>query len=185
MTAGEQHQCLEVAFGEFLVGTYRRGQAVDEKEPVSGRKARGRVVSSGVARSGHGANREKELMLRRLIVFVAITSMVLAVSAFTASAGEVTGSGKGGPNGDGIPGSVGKGMSACLYSGLEDGGEYPGQPAGPGETPQNWGHSKDAPFILDSRGASYVLFDATIFGGEPGETVVEGCNPHVGHDDGH
>lgn len=118
--------------------------------------------------------------MRRLLLVAAFAALMVMASA-PAFAGEVTGSGKGGPSKDGIPGAVGNGRSACLYSGLEDGGDYPGQPAGPGVV-QNWGHTKDAPIVLDSRGASWVLLDFTAFGGG---IVEEGCNPHVGHDDPH
>ncbi|MFP5321629.1 MAG: hypothetical protein ACLGIC_07245 [Acidimicrobiia bacterium] len=38
-----------------------------------------------------------------------------------ASAGEVTGSGKGGPTGDGTTGMLGRAASVCAFSGLEDG----------------------------------------------------------------
>ena len=89
------------------------------------------------------------------------------------------GSGKGGPSGDGVTGAVGNAASACLYSGLEDGSEG-GPSSGPGAPPQNWGHTHKAPFVLDSRGASWVSIDATIFGAPPGTVVEEGCNPHVG-----
>ncbi len=123
--------------------------------------------------------------MRRAMFTLAMALVLVMAMGGTALAGEVTGSGKGGPNGDGIPGSVGRAHSACLYSGLEDGGDYEGQPAGPGAPPQNWGHAKSAPFILESRGASYVVFDATIFGGEEGDTIIEGCNPHVGDHDPH
>ncbi len=102
--------------------------------------------------------------------------MAMAMGGSAAFAGEVTGSGQGGPNGDGIPGSVGNGRSACLYSGLEDGGDYPDQPEGPGVAPQNWGHTKDAPIIVDSRGVSWVLLDLSFLGLG---VVVEGCNPHL------
>ena len=50
---------------------------------------------------------------------------------------------------------------------------------------QNWGHTKDAPIILDSRGASYVEFDGTFFELGEGTMIVEGCNPHVGSGDSH
>ena len=53
--------------------------------------------------------------------------------------------------------------------GLEDGGDFPGQPAGPGVT-QNWGHiPKDARDQFSDRGASSV---DTPFG-------EEGCNAHL------
>lgn len=92
----------------------------------------------------------------------------------SAFAGEVTGSGKGGPNGDGIPGGIGKARSECVYSGLED------EPRAPG-TVQNWGHIEDDPAfveIIESRGASYVVAILD-FGGGPFEATL-GCNPNVG-----
>lgn len=94
-----------------------------------------------------------------------------------ATAGEVTGSGKGGPNGDGIPGGIGRAASACVFSGLED---FDGAGVQPG-TVQNWGHFEDDPIlveILESRGASYVRMIVD-FGFGPIEVEL-GCNPHVG-----
>ena len=38
----------------------------------------------------------------------------------TAFAGEITGSGKGGPEGDGVTGAVAHATSECMYSGLDD-----------------------------------------------------------------
>ena len=35
-------------------------------------------------------------------------------------------------------GALGNAKSICMFAGLEDGGDFPGQPAGPGTT-QNWG----------------------------------------------
>ena len=126
-------------------------------------------------------------MRRSLLVAVLASMLVMAMGASAAFAGEVTGSGKGGPEKDGIPGAVSHGRSACLFSGLEDGGEYPGQPAGPGVAPQNWGHVKDAPIVLESRGASWVKLDFSAFEGEPPGTIVveEGCNPTLFEDHGH
>lgn len=116
--------------------------------------------------------------MRRSLVAAAMAAVLVMMMAGTALAGEITGSGKGGPNSDGVTGAVGNAASACLYSGLEDGSE--GGPGGPGAPPQNWGHTHKAPFVLDSRGASWVLIDATVFGAPPGTVVEEGCNPHVG-----
>ena len=60
--------------------------------------------------------------------------------------------------------------SACAFSGLED------EPVDPG-TVQNWGHTKDSPAVLMSRGASSVTLDFGVF--FPGGPVVEeGCNAH-------
>jgi hypothetical protein len=99
----------------------------------------------------------------------------------SAFAGEVTGSGKGGPDNNGIPGGIGKAHSACVYSGLED---HDGlEPVTPGVV-QNWGHVENDPFItiLEApKGASEVYVRLNIpeeFGG-PIETWI-GCNPNVG-----
>jgi len=77
--------------------------------------------------------------------FIAGATLALIVTGAggTAFAGEVTGSGKGGPNQDGVPGAVvgifaGEGAnSICAFSGLDDGSE--GGAGGPGSAPQNWG----------------------------------------------
>ena len=91
-------------------------------------------------------------------------SMLCAVATFgfsaVASAGEVTGGGKGGPNGDGVTGMVEHGNSPCGFSGLED------EPLDPG-TVQNWGHSKD---FLGGGGAAGPI--VTPFG-------EDGCNAHL------
>jgi hypothetical protein len=75
--------------------------------------------------------------MRKLIA--AATIVVAGVSiGGTAFAGEVTGSGKGGPSGDGTTpvGSYQAG-SICSFSGLDDGSE--GGIGGPGQPPQSWG----------------------------------------------
>lgn len=98
------------------------------------------------------------------IVSAALAAGVLAAPT-AAFAGEVTGNGK--------PLPV-NGRSACAFSGLED---NDGQaPVVPGVV-QNWGHTKGAPIIISSKGASRVVLD---FGDGP---VTEGCNPHVGATD--
>jgi hypothetical protein len=80
--------------------------------------------------------------MRKVIAGTAVAMLMLFGGAGAAFAGEVTGSGKGGPNGDGVPGATTvrgnsiRANSICAYSGLADGGE--GEPAGPGNT-QNWG----------------------------------------------
>jgi hypothetical protein len=83
----------------------------------------------------------------------------------SAFAGEITGSNKGGPAGDGVTGAVGNGNSPCLFSGLED---HEGE-SDPGTPPQNWGHTK--PFLLsigqDVKGANGPI--QTPFG-------EDGCN---------
>ena len=64
-------------------------------------------------------------MFRRMVVFVAMTAMVLAISAVTGSAGEITKNGKrpmvvetiSTPDGDH---QILHGKSACAFSGLND-----------------------------------------------------------------
>jgi len=70
---------------------------------------------------------------------LAVAALVVASlgAAGPAFAGEITGSGKGGPNHDGTPGGTLNASSECAFSGLADGGE--GEPSGPGNV-QNWGH---------------------------------------------
>jgi hypothetical protein len=62
---------------------------------------------------------------------------VTGANASAAFAGEITGNGKPtkGPA---------HAASICVFSGLEDGGDFTGQPAGPGAPPQNWGHVQKA-----------------------------------------
>ena len=80
--------------------------------------------------------------MKKLVAIGVIAMAGLSVSG-SAFAGEVTGSGKGGPNGDGTPGAVvgifaGEGAnSICAFSGLDDGSES-GLGVVPGTT-QNWG----------------------------------------------
>jgi hypothetical protein len=74
--------------------------------------------------------------LRKFIAGAALALTVIGAGG-PAFAGEITGSGKGGPNKDGIPAATqGHANSICAFSGLEDGSE--GGEAGPGNT-QNWG----------------------------------------------
>jgi hypothetical protein len=100
-------------------------------------------------------------MKKTFIAALICSASVVGVSAGSAFAGEVTGSGKGGPENNGVTGAVGNGRSACLYSGLED------HPVEPG-TVQNWGHVKKA-FGLTG-GANWV------------PAVEEGCNPNEPRD---
>ena len=73
------------------------------------------------------------------LVAGALLALSVAGLGGTAFAGEVTGSGKGGPNGDGTTPIAGHlASSECSFSGLEDGEEDPTGPSGPGTT-QNWG----------------------------------------------
>ena len=92
-----------------------------------------------------------------------------AVGAFggTAFAGEVTGSGRGGPNGDGITPVAGHlAASECSFSGLEDGEEDPEGPQGPG-TAQNWGQIPKA-----------VRDEISQFGFHPGDS----CRGNLEHE---
>ena len=120
-------------------------------------------------------------MRSKSVVGAAVCAAAVIGFGSSALAGEVTGSGKGGPNGDGTPGGIGRARSACVYSGLED---YDGlAPATPGVV-QNWGHVANDSFITilsAPKGASEVFVRLNIpaeFGG-PIETWV-GCNPNVG-----
>jgi hypothetical protein len=112
-------------------------------------------------------------MLKKLVggALCAVAVVGLGGSAF---AGEITGSGKGGPEGDGVPGGIGKAHSACVFSGLDD------AQGGHGDV-QNFGHIDDPAFVsVESiRGAAFVT--ATLDLGLPGGpiTVEIGCNPHA------
>jgi hypothetical protein len=85
----------------------------------------------------------KDEQMKKALLGAAVAAALFMGTAGVAGAGEITGSGKGGPNGDGTPGAVvgaftpdGHARSICAFSGLEDGSE--GGEAGPGNT-QNWG----------------------------------------------
>lgn len=109
-------------------------------------------------------------MLRRLIVFVATTAMVLAMSAVASTAGEITGTGDTPMVVDVVDGhTILHGKSACAFSGLND--EYlEEQPEdgvasdGFGRT-QNWGQ-------LDKETRAFL----TSIGFSPGNA----CNPTRG-----
>ena len=75
-------------------------------------------------------------MMKKFLVASAIVAVASLGVAGPALAGEITGSGHGGPAGDGVTGMVANGNSPCGFSGLED------EPLDPG-TVQNWGHTKD------------------------------------------
>ena len=95
---------------------------------------------------------------------------VLAAAALTvtglttAHAGEITGTGQPtqGPA---------HANSICVFSGLEDGGEAPGAPSGPGVTPQNWGQT-----FRQAKAQGLTMDDAKAAGVQPGES----CNGHTG-----
>jgi hypothetical protein len=83
-----------------------------------------------------------------ILIGAAAAGATLVLVAGPASAGEVTGNGKPtqGPA---------HANSICVFSGLEDGGEDPTAPSGPGAPPQNWGHvSKADRAFLTSIGAN-------------------------------
>ena len=118
-------------------------------------------------------------MLKKLVggALCAVAVVGLGSSAF---AGEITGSGKGGPNGDGKPAATdGHAHSACAFSGLDDAAAYHGDV-------QNFGHIDDPAFlsVTSIRGAAYVT--ATLDIGLPtGPITLEiGCNPHAGGGEG-
>src|SRR5215475_1831025 len=118
------------------------------------------------------------MMMRvRLLAVAVCAAAMLALSASAAFAGEITGSGKGGPNGDGTPGGTLNASSACAFSGLEDGAATPG-------TVQNYGHRADDPFfgtVLEQKGASTLTLYIHPPGAPPqGILVTIGCNAHVG-----
>ena len=107
--------------------------------------------------------------MRKFIAGAALALIVTGAGG-TAFAGEVTGSGKGGPNGDGVPGAVvgaftpdGHAQSICAFSGLDDGSE--GGVGGPGSAPQNWGQVPKA-----------VRDVIALEGEHPGDA----CNGHTG-----
>ena len=113
----------------------------------------------------------------RLLAVAACTAVVAAVGPSSALAGEITGSGKGGPNGNGTPGGTLNASSACAFSGLEDGAATPG-------TVQNYGHRANDPFfgtVVSQKGASSLTLFIHPPGAPPeGILVTIGCNPHVG-----
>lgn len=116
--------------------------------------------------------------MRRSLFVVALAAAMVVAMAGTALAGEVNGSKNGKDGSWAIPAPT-HAASACVYSGLED-SELSGAVQGLHGVVQNWGHTKDSPFVLDSRGASWVLLDFSAFGGG---IVEEGCNPQVGEAD--
>jgi hypothetical protein len=113
----------------------------------------------------------------RLFAVAACAAAIAAVGPSAAFAGEITGSGKGGPNGNGTPGGTLNASSACAFSGLEDGAATPG-------TVQNYGHRADDPFfgtVVTQKGASSLTLFIHPPGAPPeGILVTIGCNPHAG-----
>jgi hypothetical protein len=113
----------------------------------------------------------------RFFAVAACAAAFVGVGASAAFAGEITGSGKGGPNGNGTPGGTLNASSACAFSGLEDGAATPG-------TVQNYGHRADDPFfgtVVSQRGASTLTLYIHPPDAPPqGILVTIGCNAHVG-----
>ena len=100
--------------------------------------------------------------MKRTLVGAAMCAALIFGSSGVAFAGEVGGNGQG-------TGAPDHANSLCVDSGLEDGGDYPGQPSGPGVT-QNGGQiPKELRKEWSSRGAAVVN---TPFG-------EEGCNAHL------
>jgi hypothetical protein len=96
------------------------------------------------------------MRLRTVLGTTAATLLLLGAGVGSAQAGEVTGKG-------GVTQGPAHANSICVFSGLADGGE--GEPAGPGEPPQNWGQIPKADRdILTQEGA------------QPGDS----CNGHTG-----
>jgi hypothetical protein len=116
-------------------------------------------------------------MRARFFAVAACAAVVMLGGASAAFAGEITGSGKGGPNGDGTPGGTLNASSACAFSGLEDGAATPG-------TVQNYGHRANDPFfgtVVSQNGASSLTLFIHPPGAPPeGILVTIGCNPHAG-----
>jgi hypothetical protein len=112
-------------------------------------------------------------MLKKLVggALCAVAVVGMGSSAF---AGEITGSGKGGPTGNGVPAATqDHAHSACAFSGLDDARGYNGDV-------QNFGHIDDPAFVevVSIRGAAYVTATLDLGGGP--FTIEIGCNPHAG-----
>src|SRR6185436_20464739 len=108
-------------------------------------------------------------MLKTLVGGAVVCAVAVVGMGSSAFAGEITGSGKGGPNGDGRPAATqGHARSACAFSGLDDARGYNGDV-------QNFGHIDDPAFVavVDSTGAAFVTVILD-FGGGPFEAQI-GC----------
>jgi hypothetical protein len=103
--------------------------------------------------------------MRKTLAIVFATAALFTAGMSSASAGEVTGSG-------GTTGMRAHANSECGFSGLEDGGDYPGQPAGPGAPPQNWGHAIKGAI---AEGLVSSVHEAQALGFGPGTA----CNGHL------
>ena len=103
-------------------------------------------------------------MRKKLMLGIAVGTMLALGGAGGAFAGEIGG------NGQGTQGPA-HARSECSFSGLEDGSEDPDAPSGPGTT-QNWGHSKQfaAEIGATGHGAAVVTIDT------PDGPISFGCN---------
>ena len=113
-------------------------------------------------------------MAKKLVGAALCAAVVLGMGG-SAFAGEITGSGKGGPGGGGQPAATLNGhASECAFSGLND-------DLTSDVKTQNFGHRHDDPFFLEfideSRGASQVTVVIDVAGGLE---VTIGCNKHAG-----
>jgi hypothetical protein len=96
------------------------------------------------------------MRLRTVLGTTAATLLLLGAGVGSAQAGEVNGKG-GDTQGPAHANSI------CVFSGLADGGE--GEPAGPGNPPQNWGQiPKEVRDVIATQGE------------HPGDA----CNGHTG-----
>ena len=57
---------------------------------------------------------------KKLLCAAAVCATTTMALGGAVNAGEITGSGKGGPNRDGVTGMVGNAASICAFSGLDD-----------------------------------------------------------------
>ena len=114
--------------------------------------------------------KERAAMLKRIVVLVVMASMVLAFSAFTASAGEINGKGE-------RPMVVGvvdghtilHGKSACAFSGLND--EYLAEQPEDGVASDGFGRTQNWGQLSQEDKATFAAF-----GFHPGQA----CNPNIG-----
>ena len=121
-------------------------------------------------------------MVKKIAAASFCAAVFVGAMTGTAFAGEVTGSGKGGPNNDGHPAATLKGhASECAFSGLND------DRATQDAQVQNFGHRHEDPFFLEfideSHGASEVtvVIDLPPPPDGPGPIPVTiGCNKHAG-----
>jgi hypothetical protein len=77
--------------------------------------------------------------MRRYLLVVALAAVMLIASAGAAFAGEATGNGTGGPDGDGVTGAPANSNSICSFSGQNDGNPPPGRVQSFGQNVKN-GH---------------------------------------------